>query len=157
MRRYLLDTAPLAALLLARPAAVDLISPWLHHHEVATSILAYAEVVEYIKDFSDAARRQPLADLTPEDLRLLVSQRVALAHVLPIAVRLLTENPLISGDYYDGDLLLAVVGVPDNGWNRLSVTVSRPAAAITGLPDAATANLPKGSTEVLARFVATYR
>ncbi len=59
MRRYLLDTAPLAALLLARPAAVDLISPWLHRHEVATSILAYAEVVEYIKDFADAKRRQP--------------------------------------------------------------------------------------------------
>jgi predicted nucleic acid-binding protein len=59
MRRYLLDTAPLAALLLARPAAVDLICPWLTRHEVATSILAYAEVVEYIKDFSDAKRRQP--------------------------------------------------------------------------------------------------
>jgi predicted nucleic acid-binding protein len=59
MRRYLLDTAPLAALLLARPAAVDLIKPWLHRHEVATSILAYAEVVEYIKDFADAKRRQP--------------------------------------------------------------------------------------------------
>jgi predicted nucleic acid-binding protein len=59
MRRYLLDTAPLAALLLARPAAVDLIRPWLARHEVATSILAYAEVVEYIKDFSDATRWQP--------------------------------------------------------------------------------------------------
>jgi predicted nucleic acid-binding protein len=59
MRRYLLDTAPLAALLLARPVAVDLIRPWLHRHEVATSILAYAEVVGYIKDFSDVARRQP--------------------------------------------------------------------------------------------------
>lgn len=104
-----------------------------------------------------AARRQPLADLTPEDLRLLVSQRVALAHVLPIAVRVLTENPLISGDYYDGDLLLAVVGVPDNGWNGLSVTVHWFAVAIAGLPDAANADLPKGSTEVLARFVATYR
>jgi predicted nucleic acid-binding protein len=58
MRRYLLDTAPLAALLLARPAAVDLISPWLKRHEVATSILAYAEVVEYSKDFADAKHRQ---------------------------------------------------------------------------------------------------
>src|ERR687895_2979788 len=57
MRRYLLDTAPLASLLLARPAAVDLISPWLTRHKVATSILAYAEVTEYIKDFADAPRR----------------------------------------------------------------------------------------------------
>jgi predicted nucleic acid-binding protein len=58
MRRYLLDTAPLAALLLARPAVVDLIRPWLNRHEVATSILAYAEVTEYSKDFADAPRRQ---------------------------------------------------------------------------------------------------
>jgi predicted nucleic acid-binding protein len=58
MRRYLLDTAPLASLLLARPAAVDLISPWLARHEVATSILAYAEVVEYIKDIADASHRK---------------------------------------------------------------------------------------------------
>jgi hypothetical protein len=30
----------------------------MQRHEVATSILAYAEVVEYSKDFSDAKRRQ---------------------------------------------------------------------------------------------------
>jgi len=48
MRRYLLDTSPLAALLLARPAAVALITPWMERHEAATSILVYAEVVEYI-------------------------------------------------------------------------------------------------------------
>jgi predicted nucleic acid-binding protein len=60
MRRYLLDTAPLAALLLARPAAVALITPWLNRHEVATSILAYAEIVEYSKDFADASTRQPV-------------------------------------------------------------------------------------------------
>jgi hypothetical protein len=57
MRRYLLDTAPLAALLLARPA-VDLIRPLLNRHEVATSILAYAEVTEYLTDFADASNRQ---------------------------------------------------------------------------------------------------
>jgi len=53
MRRYLLDTSPLAALLLARPAAVSLITPWMERHEAATSILVYAEVVEYIKGRSD--------------------------------------------------------------------------------------------------------
>src|SRR6266446_4314263 len=57
MRRYLLDTSPLAALLLARPAAVTLITPWMQRHEAATSILAYAEVVEYIKGRSDFSSR----------------------------------------------------------------------------------------------------
>ena len=53
MRRYLLDTTPLAALLLNRPGAVTLITPWLHFHEAATSVLVYAEVVEYLKDFAN--------------------------------------------------------------------------------------------------------
>ena len=49
MRRYLLDTGPLAAYLNGRPAAVELISPWIARREAATSILVYAEVVEYFK------------------------------------------------------------------------------------------------------------
>lgn len=53
MRRYLLDTGPLGAYLQGRQAVVDLIAPWLRAHEAATSILAYAEVVEYIKGFPD--------------------------------------------------------------------------------------------------------
>lgn len=57
MRRYLLDTAPLAALLHARPFAVKHILPWLNKHEAATSILVYAEVTEYIKGLSDFSRR----------------------------------------------------------------------------------------------------
>ena len=39
MRRYLLDTPLLGALLNNRPAAVALITPWLHAHEASTSIL----------------------------------------------------------------------------------------------------------------------
>ena len=49
MRRYLLDTGPLGAYLQGRQAVVNLVAPWLRAQEAATSILAYAEVVEYIK------------------------------------------------------------------------------------------------------------
>jgi predicted nucleic acid-binding protein len=49
VRRYLLDSALVAALLHNRPAAVTLVRPWLFAHEAATSILVYGEVVEYIK------------------------------------------------------------------------------------------------------------
>lgn len=67
MRRYLLDTAPLAALLNARPSAVSLFTPWLTDHEAATSILAYAEVIEYIKGRSHFPRhRQALRTLLGE-------------------------------------------------------------------------------------------
>src|SRR3954454_6427572 len=49
MTQYLLDTTPLAAYLLNRHKAVALITPWIARHEVATSVIVYAEVVEYTR------------------------------------------------------------------------------------------------------------
>ncbi len=57
MRRYLLDTTPLTAYLFGRPAAVSRINPWLADDEVATSSLAYAEVVEYLRGQPDFPTR----------------------------------------------------------------------------------------------------
>lgn len=67
MKRYLLDSAPLAAYLHGRKAAVDLITPWILRREVATSILVYAEITEYIKGLSDFSRRH-------QDLRRLLTE-----------------------------------------------------------------------------------
>jgi predicted nucleic acid-binding protein len=53
MRRYLIDTSILAALLFDRPGAVRLVTPWIWQKEAATSILVYGEVVEYIMDYPD--------------------------------------------------------------------------------------------------------
>src|SRR2546428_13758075 len=53
MRRYLLDSGPLGAYLQGREGVVNLVAPWLREREAATSILAYAEVGEYIKGFPD--------------------------------------------------------------------------------------------------------
>jgi hypothetical protein len=46
VRRYLLDTGPLAAFFLGRPTALELIQPWIVRHEATTSILVYAEIVD---------------------------------------------------------------------------------------------------------------
>lgn len=105
-----------------------------------------------------AARRRPLAQLTPEDLRVLAAQQVALTRVLPIAVQVLTENPFVSGDLYDGDLLLAVVRVPDDAWDRLSdaTLASHLATVIGNLPDRIIATLPKKDAGLLAKFVTVH-
>lgn len=58
MREYLLDTTPLTALLNNRPPAVALLTPYLARDELATSILAYAEVLEHLKGAPDFARRR---------------------------------------------------------------------------------------------------
>lgn len=46
MRRYLLDTGPLAALLLNRPAVITRLDPRLAQGELVTSILVYGEVID---------------------------------------------------------------------------------------------------------------
>jgi predicted nucleic acid-binding protein len=53
VRRYLLDTTPLAAYFYGRPVAVGLISPWIDRREAATSILAYGELVEHLRGRPD--------------------------------------------------------------------------------------------------------
>lgn len=77
MRRYLLDTGPLAAYLQGRPVALQLIQPWIRQREVATSVLAYAEVDEYIRRWPDYPRRHA-------QLRLLL--REIHPYPLPFAV-----------------------------------------------------------------------
>ncbi|WP_328393977.1 contact-dependent growth inhibition system immunity protein [Streptomyces sp. NBC_00390] len=96
----------------------------------------------------------PLSELRPADLRTLISQRVALPHVLPLAVRLLLEAPLLDAYFYEGDLLLAAVEAPASAWAALPDLAARLRAVITTLPEAAVAELPRGAAEKLTRFVA---
>ncbi|WP_331730729.1 contact-dependent growth inhibition system immunity protein [Streptomyces sp. NBC_01174] len=54
-------------------------------------------------------RRVRLGELGPADLRILISQQVALPYVLPLTVHLLLEEPLLDASFYEGDLLLGRV------------------------------------------------
>lgn len=67
MRRYLLDSGPLAAYLNGRPAAVQLISPWIARREVATSIVVYGEIIEYFKRSTSRACRASPSDAPNSD------------------------------------------------------------------------------------------
>ncbi|WP_168712415.1 contact-dependent growth inhibition system immunity protein [Streptomyces sp. A1277] len=99
-------------------------------------------------------RRVPLGKLQPTDLRTLISQQVALPYVVPLAVRLLPEEPLIDAYFYEGDLLLATVDVPASVWALLPDLAARLRAVVLALPEATFADLPRGATEKIARFVA---
>ncbi|MEU9085114.1 contact-dependent growth inhibition system immunity protein [Streptomyces sp. NPDC048357] len=48
--------------------------------------------------------------------RTLVTQRVSLPYVLPLAVALLLEDPMLDAYFHEGDLLLAVYGLPASAW-----------------------------------------
>jgi hypothetical protein len=58
MRQYLLDSAPLAGYLHGRKPFVELIAPLIQHHQAATSIMVYAEVIEYLKGLLLVLRTQ---------------------------------------------------------------------------------------------------
>lgn len=63
-------------------------------------------------------RRRPVASLGAEDLRLLLTQQVGLGPLLPQALDLLEQDPLTAGDFYPGDLLVAVARSATQ-WERL--------------------------------------
>ncbi|MGY3200285.1 contact-dependent growth inhibition system immunity protein [Streptomyces sp. TE5632] len=98
-------------------------------------------------------RSVPLDELGPADLRILIAQWAALPYVLPLAVRLLIEEPLLDACFYEGDLLLAAVNAPASAWALLPELGARLRTVITALPETAVAGLPRGAAEELARFV----
>lgn len=61
-------------------------------------------------------RQVPVADLTVEDLRLLVGQEIGLDVLVPVAIEVLQRDPLAEGDMYEGDLLCAMLRVGDDFW-----------------------------------------
>lgn len=84
-----------------------------------------------------AVSRVRLGELGPADLRILISQQVALPYV-----RALTVHLLLEASFYEGDLLLAAVNAPASAWALLPDLIDRLRAVITTLPKAALADLP---------------
>ena len=95
-----------------------------------------------------ALRRRPVDRLGIEDLRVLLAQRVGLDVVVPLALARLEENPLAEGDFYPGDLLVAVLRVPPAYWQ------SRPGEAARLRSIAGSVDLDELDPETRADVVA---
>ena len=65
-----------------------------------------------------ALRERPVRTLGVEELRLLLGQGEGVDVLVPLALAQLRENPLAEGDYYPGDLLAAVLTLPEASWSR---------------------------------------
>jgi hypothetical protein len=66
---------------------------------------------------------------------LLIGQDVGTRHLVPLALSFLEGEPLVEGDYYPGDLLLALIQMPDTYWSpeefrRLLAIVKRGGAEL---------------------------
>ena len=70
-------------------------------------------------------RKTPLNEFSVEDLRFMISQHIGLDYLIPMALEQLTENILAEGDFYEGDLLKAVLTSPQGFWERNRNLLSR--------------------------------
>ncbi len=109
MRRYLIDTAPLAAYLLGRAGAVATLDPWLNRREAVTSLLVYGEVTEYLKGLPDFPvrhqhLRQQLQEIRPYVLTYAILERYA-------ELRRLLRPPHGPGLIGDIDILIAATAL----------------------------------------------
>lgn len=52
--------------------------------------------------------------LKPEDIRLLIGQNIGLKYLVPIAIEILKENPIIETDFFEGDLLIKVLNIQES-------------------------------------------
>jgi len=128
MKLYLLDSTPVAAYLHGREAVIDLVTPWIIRREVATSILVYAEVTEYIKGLSDFPRRHKdlrrlLGEIYPYFLTYSILERYA-------DLRRLLRSPYGTGLIGDIDTLIAATALERN---LIVVTADRDFERVPGL------------------------
>jgi len=61
--------------------------------------------------------RTPLKDFTLGDVRLLISQKIGLKILVPGALPLVSNEPLLEAEYYPGDLLSALLRVDETYWS----------------------------------------
>ncbi|MEV6446110.1 contact-dependent growth inhibition system immunity protein [Amycolatopsis sp. NPDC051716] len=76
-------------------------------------------------------RQKPVGSMDIEDLRVLLLQHEGIDVLVPIALTQLEQNPLAEGDFYPGDLLTAVLKLPQAYWQRQPDQRRRTSAVIT--------------------------
>ena len=63
-------------------------------------------------------RKINIAELTTAQIRLLISQKIGIEYLIGIALAELERNVLAEGDFYEGDLLIAVSKIPAEYWKE---------------------------------------
>ncbi|AZO53970.1 MAG: hypothetical protein EOS78_09850 [Mesorhizobium sp.] len=64
----------------------------------------------------EAALDTPLGQLSTEQLRLLIGQEIGLEILVVKAIDLIEMDPLVHGDYYDGDLISMCLKISGAFW-----------------------------------------
>lgn len=76
------------------------------------------ELDTYVLRTAARAMRLPLKDLSAEEIRLLIGQKVGLRYLLPLAIEILRKNPLKQASLFPGDLLEVCRRLEPADWNE---------------------------------------
>ena len=63
-------------------------------------------------------RKKVLNDFTIEDLRITIGQQEGLPYLVPLAIEVLKKDLFAEGDFYEGDLLKAVLTIDGKFWKE---------------------------------------
>jgi len=75
-----------------------------------------AEVSLLAKKLNDILFKKKIVDLDAEDVRLLIGQALFLDVTIPLALDILTSDPMAEGDFYPGDLLKNTLEIDASYW-----------------------------------------
>ena len=70
----------------------------------------------YVVTTCHKARQKPIKLLSNAEIRCLIGQKTGLKYLLPIAVDILKNEPLIDITYFEGDLLLSLLRLEISDW-----------------------------------------
>ena len=62
------------------------------------------------------ARQKPIESLSDEEIRCLIGQKIGLKYLLPLAVDMLADDPLLCVTYFEGDLLQTLLNLDERDW-----------------------------------------
>lgn len=84
--------------------------------ELEKAVWPHDPFESHVVQESQKLRKVPVEKLTNENIRLLISQKIGLQYIVPLAIERLVNNPLASGGLYKGDLLSALANIPQEFW-----------------------------------------
>ncbi len=96
-------------------------------------------------------RQIPISEFGVEDMRIMLSQKVGTAVILPRALDLLEKDPLAAGDFYPGDLLTAVLRLGPEHWADTALRAR--ARRLAQQADASIAQLENGDHTQTRRLI----
>jgi hypothetical protein len=84
----------------------------------------------------------PLKDYAPSDIREIIEHKIGIRYLVPLAIELLCEEPLLESEFYPGDLLRSVLRVRTEYWlqhtfykDKLVVIANRALAEMDRIQD----------------------